>query len=439
VSEKKIVLIGAGSVSFTAGLVADVLCGPSIGRGCWPEQWTIGLVDIDERALGVARGLTRRMVEARGAACAIEASTDRCEVLPGADVVVTTIGVGGRRAWAADARIPREYGVYQPVGDTVMAGGISRAMRQIPPMVAIANDVARLCPNAHFFNYGNPMAAICRAVNRATPARVTGLCHGVQGTVRYLCSLAGVPYSETSALYFGMNHLTWVTHVTHGGESLWPRIEARCAELGDELGEPFSWELYRAYGAFPAVLDRHVVEFFPEFFPQGAYYGKQLGVGAYSIESIIEGGDKHFEHLADQAEGRVPLDAGIFERTAGEHEALIDIVGSTFADAHAVFPMNVPNMTVPQIPTGFVMELPVLATSAGRIATTPPLASPGLLATISEALWGVEITVDAALQGSRDLWVQALLYDRCVISESTARRLVDDLIAAHREYLPQFA
>jgi alpha-galactosidase len=329
--------------------------------------------------------------------------------------------------------------VYQPVGDTVMAGGISRAMRQIPPMVAIANDVHRLCPGAWFFNYANPMAAICRAVAKATPARMAGLCHGVQHTVRHLCDLAGAPYAECSAQYFGMNHLTWITHLTHGGESLWPRIEARCRELGDQLGDPFSWELYRTFGAFPAVLDRHVIEFFPERFPGGDYYGKRLGVDVYSVEATIEGGDKYFEHMAAQADGRAPLDAWIFERAAGEHEALVDILGSIFADAHAVFPMNVPNRTVAAIPSGFVLELPTAATSAGCLPMAVPAPPSGLAAVISEALWGVEITVDAALAGSRELFVQALLYDRSVTCERTAGLLADELIGAHRKHLPQFA
>ena len=118
---KKIVLVGVGSAMFTQGLVADLILSPDLG-----------LVDIDPSALETAEGLSRRMVEAKDAEIAIQASTDRREVLPGADVVVTTIGVGGRRAWEADVFIPRKYGIFQPVGDSVMPGGISRAMRMIP-------------------------------------------------------------------------------------------------------------------------------------------------------------------------------------------------------------------------------------------------------------------------------------------------------------------
>jgi len=143
---KKIVLIGAGSAVFTRGLVADLILNPDLG------PWMLGLVDIDPKALHAADGLARRMVLAREADIEIEGSTDRRDVLTGADVVVATVGVGGRRAWETDVFIPRKYGVYQPVGDSVMPGGISRAMRMIPALVDVAKDIKVLCPDALFVN-----------------------------------------------------------------------------------------------------------------------------------------------------------------------------------------------------------------------------------------------------------------------------------------------
>jgi alpha-galactosidase len=431
-TQRKMVLVGAGSASFTVGLVADLLTSGI------EADWTIGLVDINEEALDIARTLTARMIEKRGVPVALEASTDRTDVLPGADVVVTTIAVGGRKAWEDDILVPRRHGLFQPVGDTTGAGGISRALRQIPPMLAIAEDVHRLCPNACFFNYANPMGAICRAVNKATPTRVVGLCHGVQGTLRYLCSLIDVPYGETSALYLGMNHLTWITHLTLHGENLWPRIDAKLPELpADE--NPFSWELYRSYGAFPAVLDRHVVEFFSERFARGEYYGKKLGVDEMDILGVIEGGNANFERMARLARGEEPLPEGLFDRVLGEHEALVAIVASILADRHEVFPMNVPNSTVDGIPRDFILEMPVMATRAGCLPVGLPPMSPAVLAWTTEALYGVELTVDAALAGDRDLVVQALLYDRCVPDLKSAQALADDLIAAQKPHLPQFA
>src|SRR5215213_747092 len=186
-ARQKIVLIGAGSVVFTQVLVAD------FARTCPPGGLTLALVDTNPDALEVIARLVRRMVELLHADIRVEASTDRRDALPGADVVVTTISVGGRRAWEQDVFIPRRYGVFQPVGDTAMPGGISRAARMIPALVAIARDVVALCPEALFFNYANPMSANCLAIRRATGAPVIGLCHGTFRTERYLAELAGVP------------------------------------------------------------------------------------------------------------------------------------------------------------------------------------------------------------------------------------------------------
>jgi alpha-galactosidase len=126
------------------------------------------------------------MIALADAPLTLEASTDRREVLRDATVVICTIGVGGRRAWEEDVFIPRKYGIFMPVGDTVGPGGSSRALRMIPAMVAIAKDVLDLAPQAFFVNYGNPMAPVCRAIIKATGAPVVGLCHGVFHTGQYI-------------------------------------------------------------------------------------------------------------------------------------------------------------------------------------------------------------------------------------------------------------
>ncbi|MEG1012390.1 MAG: alpha-glucosidase/alpha-galactosidase, partial [Ruthenibacterium sp.] len=115
-NRKKIVLIGAGSAVFTKGLVADFI---QSGFG----SWEIALCDINAQILESVVRLTKKMVEQKGVDIVISSSTDRCEVLPGADYVVVTIAVGGRRAWEQDVVIPRKYGIYQPVGDSIMPGG----------------------------------------------------------------------------------------------------------------------------------------------------------------------------------------------------------------------------------------------------------------------------------------------------------------------------
>ncbi|UCC69172.1 MAG: alpha-glucosidase/alpha-galactosidase, partial [Armatimonadota bacterium] len=258
---EKVVLIGAGSAMFTGALVADIA-----GRG-WEGE--LGLVDTDSDALAVAEGLTKKTIEAKRAPLKISASLDRRDVLPGATVIITTIGVGGRRAWEQDVFIPRKYGIYQPVGDSVMPGGTSRALRMVPPMVDIANDVVELAPDALFLNYANPMGVVCRAVRKVTPAKMVGLCSGVSSVGNNLAQFLGVEPAEFRYTAVGMNHLTWFTEVRSHGEDLMPRLRERVREAlaaGNPPGHLCS-RLFQIFGAFPAVGDGHVGEFFPGLFP----------------------------------------------------------------------------------------------------------------------------------------------------------------------------
>ena len=455
---KKIVIIGAGSAMFTQGLVADLI----VSGGAW----TLGLVDIDPAALDVAVGLSRRMVEAKGADIVLESSTDRRDLLPGADVVVITIGVGGRRAWEADVFIPRKYGIFQPVGDTAMPGGISRALRMIPDMVDIANDVLKLCPQARFFNYANPMTANCWAVRKATGADMVGLCIGTPHVIHDLARFLGVPVQEVTALAAGLNHFTWIYDLRHQGRDAWPQVRAlvarerglgerskaadlapggdtiMAAELSDRFrvaDSPFTWSLFEAYGAYPAVHDRHVVEFWPERFPQGSYYGKTLGVDCFSVEQTIAHGDRIYADMRAQALGEKPLDERIFSRAVGEHSELVDIIRAMDADRRQVYYANLPNRgAIPNLPSEAVLEMTCVATAQG-LRPLQELRYPDILAaTIQRTICAVALAVEAALTGNRRLFVEALLADGAVSDAGVAGKLADELLAAQAQYLPQF-
>src|SRR5262249_32677019 len=155
-------------------------------------------------------------------------------------------------------------------------------------MVAIAEDVCDLAPAALFFNYGNPMSPVCRAIRKATGAPVVGLCHGVFHVGDYLARALEVAPAALRYTALGINHLTWFVEVRAEGQDALPRLREMAAAR-ERAGErasggageggadnPFSWSLMALFGAFPAVLDRHVVEFFPQFFAHGRYYGKTL-------------------------------------------------------------------------------------------------------------------------------------------------------------------
>lgn len=441
--KEKLVLIGAGSAMFTRGLVADVL------RQGWEGE--LALVDIDPRALAVAESLARKMLQARQAPIRLTAHVDRRDALRDATVVICTIGVGGRRAWEQDVFVPRRHGIYQPVGDTIMPGGSSRALRMIHAMVAIARDVLDLAPRALFFNYGNPMSAVCRGVRKATGANMIGLCHGVNHVAHHLARVLDVPLDRLRYTALGINHLTWFTEVRVDGRDAFPRLRAiardkiaaihASPDWSPDAQDIFTWELVDLFGAFPAVLDRHITEFFPRMFSgEGRYYGKTLGVEAFSFEGTIEWGDRIFADMERTALSDAPLPDDFFHAISGEHEQVTDIIASIRRDAGVVFSANLPNRgQIPNLPEDAVVECPAIADAGGlRPIAQAPLPS-GLAATLVQKFLWAETVVDAALTGCRDTFVQALLIDGAVSSLPQARALAGDLLAAQAAYLPQFA
>ncbi len=451
---RKIVLLGAGSAVFTTRLIADLIRSK--------ETYDLGLVDISEENLVVAHRLADRMVRLTDAPIKLSATTERRDVLPGSDVVVSTIAVGGRRAWESDVFIPREFGIYQPVGDSVMPGGISRALRQAPVLVAVAQDIADLCPSAWFFNYANPMTANCRAVRKATPVKVIGLCHGVFSVERTLAQFIGVDRADVESIAVGVNHLTWFLEFRWRGLDAWPLVRRELArQTGEQLDEepggvyadagseersgkaennPFSWDLFKLYGAFPAVLDRHVTEFFPEMCREGAYYGQTLGVDPPPFEATIERGDQSFTRMQEMAFEDAPLPEHLLEGGTGEHEQLLDILMSLWENKARVYSVNLPNQgQVRNLPDGAVLESPALVNASGfhplGIGDIPT----GIASTLVRRLASQELTVDAALSGSFNLFVQAILADGAVAVPEQAARLARALLDAQKEHLPQFA
>ncbi|HWR52027.1 MAG TPA: hypothetical protein VN428_13020 [Bryobacteraceae bacterium] len=451
VPKQKLVLIGAGSAMFTQGIIIDWLRSRPSG------DWEIALVDINPVILEATDKLVRRYMQNAERPAKITSSVERKDVLAGATAVICTIGVGSRRAWEQDVFVPRKFGIFQPVGDSVMPGGVSRAMRMIPPMLAIARDVEKMCPGATFINYSNPMTAIVRALRKHTSVPAVGLCMGTEETLRELAVFAGVKPESVTANWAGLNHLTWILDMRSEGKDLWPAIRAKVATLRrngvdrdswagpfggfeskkNQLTMPFSWELFEEFGAFPAPMDRHVTEYFPERFPGGKYYGSTLGVDAYSFEGTIARGDQIYDETLSRAKGTGPID---ISRTGGEHEQALEIFDSIRHDRRRFYAANVPNNgTVPNLPNDSILEVPCVATADGMKPIPQRELSPALTAVVLRRLGAVEAIVEAAVTGNRKLFAQALILDGGVAAHSDAVKLADALVQAHKEHLPQFA
>jgi alpha-galactosidase len=286
---------------------------------------------------------------------------------------------------------------------------------------------------------------------------VVGLCHGMHHVQHHLAAFIGAPFDETSTLYAGINHLTFIYDFRWRGADAWPLVRAKVdQELAeppdpDDLGNifadgtkawnnPFSWELFRRYGAFPAAEDRHVTEFFPERWANGKYFGKTLGVDAFSVPEILDWGEQRYQSMIAQADGTAPLDESIFDRSSGEQEQLIAIIRSVLTDSRRMFSCNVLNRgCVPGLPDDAAVEIPGVATARGiRPVAVPDLPTP-LRAILSRRLSSVYLAIEAAMAGDRDLVVEAMIADGAVSDPDAAAALTDELLDAQRRFLPRFA
>jgi len=310
-------------------------------------------------------------------------------------------------------------------------------------MVAIAQDVVEIAPKALFFNYANPMAVVCRAVRKETQAEIVGLCSGVWGIGNQLARFLGVDASALHYTAVGMNHLTWFTEVRARGENLMPRLKQRVAEslaAGNPPGHLCA-RLFQLFGAFPAVGDGHVGEFFPGLFPDGHPEGKLSPTERWSFEGIIREGDRIYAEMKEKAFSKEPLEPDYFEKNKGEgeHEQATEIVESIRMDLGRVYSANLPNTgQVPNFPPEAILECNALATASGMKAIAQPPLPAGIVGTLATRFAWVETAVEAAMEGSRDKFVQALILDGSVKSLDTAELLAAELLAAHADYLPRF-
>ena len=431
---RKIVLVGAGSAVFTKGLVLDI-----IERR--EEQWHIALVDTDERVLRIIERVCRKMIAQTGSDTELSASANRCDVLAGADYVVSTIGVGGRRAWEQDVFIPRKYGVYQPVGDTVGPGGVSRAMRMIPQLVDIANDGKKLCPKATFISYSNPMTMNCMAVRRATGVPVVGLCHGVKNGVRRVAKFVGVPHEEIHFTACGLNHMVFCYHMRRNGEDFFPAFIRRLDEVAPEgrsIGQ-LTESFIRRNHTYVVSDDRHFSEFVPATTGKGAYFGKTLGVESFSFEGTIREGDEEFARYESYAASDAPLPGEFFEREEGEHEQLMEMIAAMHQDKAAVFYANLPNNgALANLPDCTVIERPALFSGSGiqpvQLTDFPAFLLPAMMR--YAAIY--EVAVEAALKGDRKLLEVAVEEATLPIGREAVHKMTEELLAAQGAYLPQF-
>lgn len=423
---KKIVFIGAGSVVFTQGLLADIFAFPEL------EGVHIALHDIDAERLATAHGAARVIAAERSAAPHITAHADRREALEGADFVINIIQVGMGESTRTDFEVPARYGLRQTIGDTIGIGGIFRALRTFPVLKALGEDIAAVCPDAWLLNYTNPMAMNVQYLTRATGlTRVVGLCHSVYWTMRDLADLVKVPYDEISYHAAGVNHQAWVLRFEHQGTDLYPRLDALIAE-DEQLRRRVRVDMYRRLGHYPTETSEHSSEYVPWYLHHDSEIDRlRLPVGAYL--DIVD------ENVAAYEETRRALAAGEPLPVEATMEYAPQVIHSITTGTPRTVYGNVPNRgLIDNLPADGTVEVPCLVDSLG-VQPTRVGALPAQCAALNRTYLSMnDLVVRAAVEDDPRHIRHAAMTDPATAATLTVEQiwdLCDDMVRAHEELL----
>jgi alpha-galactosidase len=440
----RIALIGAGSVVFTRNLCSDILLTPAL------QESTIVLMDIDPERLAQARNLVQAIVDQRGLRARVEATTDRREAVRDAGYVITTFQQGGLDAYALDIEIPQRYGVEQCVGDTLGPGGVFRALRTIPVLLDLCDDMGDLAPDALLLNYVNPMAANCWAVDAATGWPHVGLCHSVQGTSEMLARWIDIPYQEVIFVCGGINHQAFFLEFRRGQEDLYPQIWEAIERPEVYAEEPVRIELMKHFGYFVTESSGHASEYVP-------YFRKSEQMVNQDLVPRFKDPVNHWFDFG-RTGGYLRHCIGRFAQAQQEYKELLEGVrtlptertheyGSFIIEAvetHQPVRINgnVPNRgLISSLPEGCCVEVPCLVDGNG-VQPTAVGALPPQLAALNRTNINVqELIVEAALTGDVEAVHHAVMLDPLTAAVCTLpqiRAMVDEMLEAQAQWLPQF-
>ncbi|HZS87622.1 MAG TPA: alpha-galactosidase [Chloroflexota bacterium] len=434
----RIAFIGAGSFVFTRNLVRDILTFPLL------RDATLVLMDVDAERLEFADRSVRRIVEMGNYPARVETTTDRVEALQGADVVLCTILAGGVEVWRHDIEIPKKYGIDTCVGDTRGPSGIFRALRTIPVMLDIARDMERHCPDAVLLNYTNPMAMLCRALQRESSIPVTGLCHSVQGTAQMLAEWIGAPMDEITYTCAGINHQAWYLKYEWNGKDAYPLIRQAVQKPEIYNEEIVRNEMFLHLDYYVTESSGHNSEYNwwfrkrQDLIEKYCLPGTGWNPGEYA--AIL----KHYlgrqAHWRDEAREWFSKEKPISLERGEEYAAYI--INALQGGEVFGFNGNVRNTSlITNLPEDACVEVPVYVDRNGfRPVHVGPL-PPQCVALNHLSVMVEEMAVEAALSGDPRLTFQAIAYDpltAAVLSLAEIRTMVNEMFRQNRDYLPQF-
>lgn len=424
-TDSKVVVIGGGS-SYTPEIVEGLLARAE--ELSLRELWLVDIPDGREK-LDIVGDLARRMVARQGDPFEVHLTMDRREALPGATYVVTQIRVGGMQARIKDERVPLNHGVIGQ--ETTGPGGFAKALRTVPVILDICRDMEELAPGAWLVNFTNPSGIVTEAVTRHANTQVIGLCNNGINMERWFAREFGGTPEETFVEFVGCNHLLWANRVWVGGVEVTEPLLEKVAQSG-------TWApgLIESLRAVPCGYHRYYYqgdEMLAKLQQAEAEGKPTRGEEVVAIEKEL------FEsyrdpNLAEKPEALSKRGGALYS------EAACRLMGSLHTDRRDIQCVNTTNRgALSDIPADSVVEVScVIGADGPRPIAVGPL-RPELRGLLQQVKAYEELTIQAAVSGDRGKALQALVANPLVPSAAVARPLLDDLLEAHAEYLPQFA
>jgi 6-phospho-beta-glucosidase len=423
----KVTTIGGGS-TYTPELVQGFI--ERHERLGLHELW---LMDIDGERLEVVGGFARRMVAAAGGPFQVHLATDRQAALDGADFVTTQIRVGQMAARREDEYLGRRWNLVGQ--ETTGVGGMAKALRTVPVILSIAEEMRGLCPDAWLVNFTNPSGLVTEALQRyASDVRSVGLCNAPIND--YQMTVAGEmgldnPF-DVHLDYLGLNHLSWIRGARVEGQDVWPQVFGRELEDARASREPtLPAEVMQRLGVICSSYLRY-------YYRTQSVLREQARDGPSRAEQVLEIEHKLLQRYADPSLQTMPPElmqrGGAYYSTAATQ--LIEAIVRDLGQVHIVNTRQAG--AVPGVPADWVMELPCRVDAAGPhpLPADPlPLFADGLL----RAVKAYELlTARAALSGECDVALQALLAHPLGPDADQALEVLEDMLTTHQEYLPRF-
>jgi alpha-galactosidase len=434
----KIAFIGAGSLGFTRNLVRDILTFPLL------ENATLSLMDIDTERLDFIHKSIDKIVQMGNYPAKVEATTDRAEALKGADVVIVTVLAGGFDVWQHDILIPKKYGVDTNIGDTRGPSGVFRALRTIPLLLSIIKDMEKYCPNAVMLNYTNPMAMLCRAMQRESFIPVTGLCHSVQGTAEMLARWIGADMSEITYTCAGINHQAFYLKYERNGEDAYPALHAAMKKKAVYNEEIVRNEMFIHLGYYVTESSGHNSEYNawfrkrPDLIEKYCTHGTGWNPGEYAY--ILKAYKNRATNWRSDAKKWLASDKPMSLERGHEYAAYI--INALMGGEIFGYNGNVANKNlIDNLPADCCVEVPVYVDKNGFRPVHVGALPAQLVALVHTSVMVEEMAVEAALTGDPNLVYWACVHDpltSAVLSLAEIKKMVNEMLKKNQAHLPAF-